>query len=232
MGLLCHTSTQSISFIPTKGETSAVNYSHPSNYIESNNDCKTLQQFSFIMLFSLLGIAFSSYRDGWHYPENGGWKHPSLLSRVDAVPLANRGCFLYIRCYDEFLHAHSYTGVTGMSVLDSSQCLLTPQQPLFRQQRMKCIRSEPSLSNKALWCGDVTSWQVVTVFDVVSLQGDEGARRYPTGVDVGRKRPREERELLISAEAGGCCGQSQCGCSVYQTHFLPRLLQRGEQLLT
>ncbi len=83
-----------------------------------------------------------------------------------------------------------------MSALDSSQCLLTPQQPLFRQQGMKCVHSEPSLSNKDLWCGDVTSWQVVILFDVGSLLVDEGARRYPTGMDVGRKRRREEERAV------------------------------------
>lgn len=104
------------------------------------------------------------------------------------------------------------------------------------QQGMKWVRCEPSPSNKDLRCGDVTSWQAVTLFDVVSLPVDEGARRYPTGTDVGRKRPREGRGLLMSTEAGGCCGRSQCGCLVYWTHFLLWPLQRwdviAQQLLS
>lgn len=75
-------------------------------------------------------------------------------------------------------------------------------------------------------CGVVMSLpgSPVTLFDVGSLLVDEGARRYPTAMDAGLEETGEERGLLMSTEAGGCCGQSECGCLVYRAHFLLRLL--------
>lgn len=177
---------------------------HPA--IESNNDCKTQQQFSFIVLFSLLGITFSYYSDGrqrlaltvktdvW-FSGHGKRKKtlPSSLHPLYTLVLDYAPCLLYIRCYNEVPH----TGVIGMSALDSGQYQLTPQRPLFRPSR---VWSESmvnqGLLNKDLWCGDVTSWQAVTLFDVGSLLVDEGARRYPTGMDVGWERAERKRSVV------------------------------------
>lgn len=84
-----------------------------------------------------------------------------------------------------------------MSVLDSSQHLLTLQQQLHRpgaQQGMKWVHDDPMLWNKDLWCGDVTSSLAVSLFDVWSLLVDEGAKRYPhrNGMKVGRDQERKE----------------------------------------
>lgn len=81
-----------------------------------------------------------------------------------------------------------------MSVLDSSQYLLTLQQPLIipeAEQGLMWVHGEPSLLNKDLWCGDVTSWQAITMFDVESLLVDEGARWYPAEMDVDCKEERK-----------------------------------------
>lgn len=167
-------------------------------------------------------------------------KKTSTITKFTGCTTAGlRPCFLYIRCYDEILHTHSHTGVTGMSVLDSSQYLLTLQQPLFRpgaQQEMKWVHSEPSLSNKDLRCGDVTSWQPCnSVWCGVSV-GGQGGEAIPHWDGHRSEETGEERGLLMSTEAGGCCGQSQCGCLVYRAHFLLGLLQRSDviaqQLLT
>ncbi len=123
----------------------------------------------------------------------GKKKHSPLLSSLDALPPVYRPCFRYIRCYDEILHTHSHTGVTRMWVLDSSQYLLTLQQPLFRpgaQQEMNRVHGELRLSNKDLWCGDVTSWQPCnSVWCGVSV-GGRGGEEIPhcDGRRVGRDR--------------------------------------------
>lgn len=127
VSLLWHTSTHLLSIIPTRPA------------LASNNDCKSQQQFTFMMLFSLLGFTFSNYSDigqrlGLH--KNGVWsgdqvrKTPSIIHSIWGTV--------------KWPHAHS---LTRMAVVDSSQylplCRPGAQHGVgwtktFRQKHMVC----------------------------------------------------------------------------------------------
>lgn len=161
--------------------------------MESNNDCRMQLQFSFMVLFSLPGIAYSNYSDGWQrrcrimfnsVVRVGAKKKKNVSQNVWEYFCWFRTSVFYNALWCWPTHTNSQHWQESESWTVAS----TYWRWGFRI--LKGVQEEAGLWHKDLWCADVTSWKPVNLFDVGSLLVNlKGKTRQapPAVVDVGRR---------------------------------------------